>query len=177
MSRIAKKPVELPQGVTLEQKNGEVIVKGPKGQLTMLANPAVTIANEDNNITVRRVDDTKNARAQSGTTRALIANMVHGVSQGWQRVLDFVGVGYKAEVQGNKLVLSLGFSHPVEYVLPEGISAKVEKNTALTLEGIDKQKVGMVAAEVRGFRPPEPYKGKGVKYREEVIMRKEGKKK
>lgn len=173
MSRIGNKPVEIPKGVNIAL--GETIsVKGPKGQLEMPSNGLVQIVEEDGKLVFKRENDSRNARAAHGLMRALVANMVHGVSEGFERKLEINGVGYRAEVSGKKLVLALGFSHPVEYELPEGVSAKVEKNV-VTLAGIDKQLLGSAAAKIRGFRPPEPYKGKGVKYMEERILRKVGK--
>lgn len=173
MSRIGNKPIEVPKGVTVDV-GPAITVKGPKGQLQMDANPRVKLVQEDATLKCERADDSRESRAAHGLVRALVANMVHGVSQGFERKLEINGVGYRAEVSGKKLVLQLGFSHPIEYPLPEGVTASVDKNV-ITLAGIDKQVLGAVAADVRGFRPPEPYKGKGVKYVEERILRKVGK--
>jgi large subunit ribosomal protein L6 len=151
-----------------------VTVKGPKGQLALVAHPTVKVATEGAEIVCTRVEETAEGRAAHGLVRANVANMVTGVSTGFQKKLEINGVGYRAEVSGKKLVLQLGYSHPIEFQLPEGISAVVEKN-AVTLSGIDKQLLGLTAAKVRSFRPPEPYKGKGIKYAEETILRKVGK--
>jgi len=177
MSRLGKLPVEIPSGVTASVNAGLVSVKGPKGELSFQAPPLVDIAQEDNAITVRPADETSRARAMWGTARANIANMVQGVSQGFERDLELVGVGYRAQMQGADLKLALGFSHDVVYSPRPGIKLSVPKPTEIKIEGPDKQVVGQTAAEIRGFRPPEPYKGKGVKYAGEYIRRKEGKKK
>ena len=174
MSRIGKLPIELPKGVTVNSAGAALTVKGPKGQLQMNLHPKVKVATEGNEVVCTRADESRQSRAAHGLVRAHVANMVTGVSTGFQRKLEINGVGYRAEVSGKKLVLQLGFSHPVEYPLPEGIAAAVEKNQ-VTLSGIDKQLLGATAAKVRSFRPPEPYKGKGIKYVEETILRKAGK--
>jgi large subunit ribosomal protein L6 len=175
MSRVGRKPIPLPKGVTVQMAGDVVTVKGPKGQLQMTVHPAVKVAAEGNDLVCTRVDESRESRAAHGLVRANTANMVKGVSEGFQRRLEINGVGYRAEVSGGKkLVLQLGYSHPIEYPLPEGISAAVEKNQ-IVLSGIDKQALGAAAANVRDFRPPEPYKGKGIKYAEETILRKAGK--
>ena len=172
MSRIGKLPVVVPQGVTVEIKDGNTVsVKGPKGTLERTFAPAMGIELKDNEIIVTRPDDKKENKSLHGLTRALINNMVVGVHTGFTKVLEVNGVGYKAQKQGNKLVLSLGYSHPVEMVDPEGLESAVEGNK-ITVSGISKEKVGQYAAEIRGKRPPEPYKGKGIKYSDEIIRRK-----
>jgi len=176
MSRIGKKPVEIPSGVEVKLNKNTLSVKGPKGQLTRDFHPQITIKHEGSSISVERPSDHKMYRALHGLTRSLISNMVHGVTQGFERMLEINGVGYKADVQGQKLVLNLGYSHPINYELPKGISAAVDKQNNITLSGIDKEQLGQVAAEVRSFRPPEPYKGKGIRYAGEYVVRKEGKK-
>ena len=175
MSRIGKLPVVVPQGVTVEIKDGNTVsVKGPKGTLERTFAPAMGIELKDNEIIVTRPDDKKENKSLHGLTRALINNMVVGVHTGFTKVLEVNGVGYKAQKQGNKLVLSLGYSHPVEMVDPEGLESAVDGNK-ITVSGISKEKVGQYAAEIRGKRPPEPYKGKGIKYADEIIRRKVGK--
>ncbi len=174
MSRIGKKPIELPKGVDFSVKDGQIVVKGPKGQLETPLHPSVTVDQKDATVEFTRVGNSKPARAAHGLMRALTANMVTGVSKGFERALEINGVGYRAEVKGKQLVMQLGFSHPINFDLPEGVSAKVA-GTTITLSGIDKELVGKTAAKVRSFRPPEPYKGKGVKYVEEQIQRKVGK--
>ena len=174
MSRVGKQPIELPKGVTAQITGDKITVKGPKGSLDRALHPAIKVALEQDKIICTRSNDEGPARAAHGLMRALIANMAKGVSVGFERKLEINGVGYRAEVSGKKLVLNLGFSHPVEYALPEGVGALVEKNV-VTLSCIDKEQLGLAAAKVRSFRPPEPYKGKGVKYLEETILRKEGK--
>ena len=177
MSRVGKNPVEVPSGVEIAIKGGLVSAKGKLGNLEFQATNDVEITQEDGKVWVKPVNDSKKARAMWGTARARIQNMVAGVSQGFTRELEINGVGYRAAVQGNALNLQLGFSHDVAYPIPEGISIKCEKPTSITITGADKQQVGQVAAEIRSYRPPEPYKGKGVKYADEVVLRKEGKKK
>jgi len=173
MSRIGNNPVVVPKDVDVTL--GHIItVKGKKGSLDLKSNAFVNIKAEDDKIVFERAHNSRPARAAHGLMRALVANMVHGVSQGFERRLEINGVGYRAEVAGQKMTLQLGFSHPVIYDLPQGISAKVEKNIII-LSGIDKQLLGACAAKIRSFRPPEPYKGKGVKYLEERIIRKAGK--
>ncbi|MHC0039191.1 50S ribosomal protein L6 [Pseudoneobacillus sp. C159] len=175
MSRVGKKPIELPQGVTLTNNNGTVTVKGPKGELTRTFNPDMTITVEENVITVSRPSDSKEHRTIHGTTRALLSNMVEGVSKGFERNLELIGVGYRAQKQGSKLVLSVGYSHPVEFEPENGVEVEVPTNTKITVKGIDKERVGALAANIRGVRPPEPYKGKGIRYEGEFVRRKEGK--
>jgi large subunit ribosomal protein L6 len=177
MSRIAKQPVELPKGVEFQQSGTVVTVKGGKGSLSMDLNTEVQIAQDDGMLSFTPRSGSKFAIAMSGTTRALLANMVTGVSDGFERKLELVGVGYRAQAQGNKLNLTLGFSHPVVYDVPEGISIETPSQTEVLIKGTDKQKVGQVAAEIRRFRPPEPYKGKGVRYADERVVLKEAKKK
>lgn len=177
MSRVANSPVTLPSGVDLTLNGQNVVVKGGKGSLEFNVHASVQVSKEENVITFAARDGAKQSRALAGTTRALINNMVVGVSQGFEKRLLLQGVGYRAVLKGNVLNLSLGFSHPVDYELPEGITAECASQTEVVIRGIDKQAVGQVAAEVRGFRPPEPYKGKGVRYSDEVIRRKEAKKK
>ena len=177
MSRIAKEPVELPKGVEYSLSGTTVTLKGSKGSLSMDLNSEVELAHDDDKLAVKARSGSRFASAISGTTRALLANMVHGVSEGFEKKLELVGVGYRAKAQGSKLNLTLGFSHPVEYQVPEGVSVETPSQTEVVVKGIDKQKVGQVAAEIRHFRPPEPYKGKGVRYAGEHIVRKEAKKK
>ena len=175
MSRIGKLPVVIPAGVEVEIKEGNVVsVKGPKGTMEQKFAPAMCIEKKENEIIVTRPDDRKENKSLHGLTRALINNMVIGVSTGFAKVLEVNGVGYKAQKQGKKLVLSLGYSHPVEMEDPEGVESSVEGNK-ITVSGISKEKVGQYAAEIRGKRAPEPYKGKGIKYSDEIIRRKVGK--
>lgn len=175
MSRIGKQPIAVPAGVTVTiSPANEVVVKGPKGTLTQTFDSAMNIALEDNQVVVTRPNDLKRNRSLHGLTRTLIANMVEGVTNGFTKVLEINGVGYRAAKQGKKLVLSLGYSHPVEMEDPEGLSTAVDGNK-ITVSGIDKAAVGQFAAEIRDKRRPEPYKGKGIKYIDEVIRRKEGK--
>ena len=177
MSRVGKYPVPVPQGVTVDIKVDRIVVKGKKGELStqLLGNVKVTM--QDNLITVAPVDETKFARSMWGTTRANIQNLMIGVTEGFTKNLELQGVGFKVNQKGQLLVLFLGFSHEIYYVLPEGVEAKVEKNTSISLHGADKQRVGQVAAELRALRKPEPYKGKGVRYTTEFVRIKEGKKK
>ena len=177
MSRIAKYPVPLPKGVEATIAAEQITVKGPLGTLTQVLNGDVLIENQNNELSFKVANESREAKAMSGTLRALVFNMVQGVSQGFEKKLSLVGVGYKAAAQGKSLNLSLGFSHPVDYALPEGIKAETPSPTEIIIKGIDKQRVGQVAAEVRAFRPPEPYKGKGVRYIDEVVIIKETKKK
>ena len=177
MSRIANKPVALPKGVEANQSSGELVVKGPKGEMKMPVNPEVTINAEEGQLTFAPRSGSRFAHAMSGTTRALVNNMVTGVSDGFERKLELVGVGYRAQAQGNKLNLTLGFSHPVVHDVPEGVTVETPSQTEIIVKGADKQKVGQVAAEIRGYRPPEPYKGKGVRYSDERVVLKEAKKK
>ncbi len=174
MSRIGKKPVAIPGGVTVTLKDSFVAVKGPKGELQRPLPEGVKVTVDKAAVSVTRSSDEPAMRARHGLVRALIHNMIEGVTKGFERKLEINGVGYKAEVAGDKLNMALGFSHPIAFQLPKGISAKVEKNL-LTLGGIDRELLGQTAAKVRSFRPPEPYKGKGIKYVEEVVKRKVGK--
>jgi large subunit ribosomal protein L6 len=177
MSRIGKKPVTMPQGVTASLDGRTVTVKGPKGQLAFVLNEEVIGKLEGNEFTVDPRDDSKRARAMWGMSRTMVQNLATGVSAGFEKTLDIEGVGYRASVQGRNLVLALGFSHDVVYPIPEGITIACPRPTEIVISGIDRQRVGQVAAEIRDWRPPEPYKGKGVRYRGEFIFRKEGKKK
>jgi large subunit ribosomal protein L6 len=177
MSRVANKPVELPKGVEISQSSGELVVKGPKGQLAMPVNSEVEIKIEDNEVSFAPRSGSRFAHAMSGTSRSLVQNMVTGVSDGFERKLELVGVGYRAKAQGKSLNLTLGFSHPVDHAIPEGITVETPSQTEILVQGIDKQKVGQVAADIRSYRPPEPYKGKGVRYSDEHVVRKEAKKK
>ena len=177
MSRVAKKPVDLGKGVTAEIQGQTVTIKGAKGAMTFTANSDVEVKVDGSVVKVAPRSGGRLANAAAGTTRALIANMVTGVTTGFTRKLELVGVGYRASVQGQKLNLTLGFSHPVEYPIPKGISIKTPSQNEIIIEGMDRQQVGQVAAELRAYRPPEPYKGKGVKYSDEVIVLKEAKKK
>ncbi|MBQ5956790.1 MAG: 50S ribosomal protein L6 [Clostridia bacterium] len=177
MSRIGRQPVKLPANVTAEVgENNEVIIKGPKGELKQTFSGSVTIEKEDNSIVIKRSSDERNIRALHGLTRAIIANMVHGVTEGYQKGLDIVGVGYRAQLQGNKLVMALGFSHPVEIVPEEGITFEVPTANKIIVKGIDKHLVGQVAASIRAIKPPEPYNQKGIRYENEHVIKKEGKK-
>ncbi len=177
MSRIGKKPVAIPSGVTANIANGVLTVKGPKGTLTLSLVDEINYAVEDGAISVQPANDTKRARAFWGMQRTLVSNLVTGVTEGYTKVLLITGVGYRANAQGKNLKLQLGYSHDVDFAVPEGIEIKTPDNTTVEISGIDKQKVGQVAAEIRRWRKPEPYKGKGIKYRGEFIFRKEGKKK
>jgi large subunit ribosomal protein L6 len=174
MSRIGRKPIEIPKGVQVTITADAINAKGPKGTLKLARHKAVEIKEEKGTLVFARSGEDGPERAAHGLMRALVANLLTGVTQGFSKSLEINGVGYKAEIKGTMVVLSLGFSHPVEYKLPEGISAKVDKNL-LILSGIDKELVGAAAAKIRSFRPPEPYKGKGIKYVEETIIRKAGK--
>ena len=177
MSRVGQKPVEVPSGVEISIQDGLVKAKGKLGELSFSLGDQVSAAIDDGKVQVSPANDTKQAKAMWGTARARIQALVTGVSEGFTRNLEINGVGYRAAVQGSSLNLQLGYSHDVLYPIPEGISIKCEKPTSIQITGADKQKVGQVAAEIRAYRPPEPYKGKGVKYAEETILRKEGKKK
>ena len=177
MSRIAKAPVVIPAGVEVSFNGTEVTVKGAKASLTKTFNAAVVIKTEDNQVVCSPVDGVANGWAQAGTARSIINNMVAGVTVGFEKKLQLVGVGYRAKAQGKVLNLTLGFSHPVDHALPEGITVETPSQTEIVVKGADKQVVGQVAAEIRAYRPPEPYKGKGVKYADERILRKEAKKK
>jgi large subunit ribosomal protein L6 len=177
MSRIGKLPVAIPGGVNVTLTDDSLTVKGPKGELSMPIVEHVSLSQGEDGLTVKPVDDSKKARAMWGMQRALVANLVHGVTNGFEKDLELVGVGYRAQMQGSSLKLSLGLSHDVVYDAPDGITISCPKPTEVKIVGSDKQKVGQVAAEIRRFRPPEPYKGKGIKYAGEYIRRKEGKKK
>lgn len=174
MSRVAKAPIALPPGIELKVDGDRVNVKGPKGTLSLRLHSGVTLLQEAGVITVKPANDSDLPMA--GTFRALINNLVVGVSRGFEKKLTLVGVGYRAQVQNNNLTLTLGYSHPIEYRAPQGISIEAPSQTELVIKGCDKQKVGQVAAEIRSFRPPEPYKGKGVRYSDEQVARKEAKK-
>jgi large subunit ribosomal protein L6 len=176
MSRVAKNPIVLPQGVDVTLGDA-ITVKGPLGSVSFDANPAVRVEREGQSLLCKPVEGAVNAGALSGTVRAILANMVTGVSKGFERKLNLVGVGYRAQAQGDVLNLTLGFSHPVAHRMPEGVRCETPTQTEILIKGVDKQRVGQVAAEVRGYRPPEPYKGKGVRYADEVIVLKETKKK
>lgn len=175
MSRIGKLPIVVPSGVKISFADSLISVKGPKGSLSRQIMSVVTLAISDTSIVVSRCDDSIVARAAHGLTRTLINNMVVGVTSGFQRDLEINGVGYRAEVKGSELVLALGYSHPVNFAIPDGISIDVEKMTKLSVKGFDKELVGQTAAKIRSFRSPEPYKGKGIKYSDETILRKAGK--
>ena len=177
MSRVAKYPVAVPKGVDVTLAGESITVKGPLGSLTQAILPSVTIAREGDNLQCRAVEGTVNGGAMSGTMRALVNNMVTGVTKGFEKKLSLVGVGYKAQAQGSKLNLSLGFSHPVVHDMPAGIKVETPSPTEIVIKGTDRQVVGQVAAEVRAYRSPEPYKGKGVRYVDEVVVIKETKKK
>ena len=177
MFRIANAPVNLPSGVEVTLTGQLIKVKGSKGELEWNAHQLVSVAQEDATIKVSANDDSKNAVALAGTTRALINNMVAGVTNGFEKKLTIIGVGYRAQAQGQSLNLTLGFSHPVVYAVPEGVKVETPSNTEIIISGIDKQKVGQVAAEIRAYRKPEPYKGKGVRYSDEYVLRKQAKKK
>ncbi|MGE3145899.1 MAG: 50S ribosomal protein L6 [Pseudorhodoplanes sp.] len=177
MSRIGKKPVSVPQGVTANVEGQTVKVKGPKGALQLVIPDDVAVKMDKNAIQVDPKNESKRARSMWGTSRTLINNLMTGVTKGYERKLEITGVGYRAAVQGKNLQLSLGYSHEVNYPIPEGIAIATPKPTEIVITGIDRKKVGQVASEIREYRPPEPYKGKGVKYADEYIFRKEGKKK
>ncbi len=175
MSRVGKKPIPIPKEVKVVLTEGGLTVKGPKGELSRNMPPQLSLQLEGNQVLIRPQDDSQKVRALFGLFRTLVANMVKGVAEGFERVLEIQGVGYRAEIQGSQLVLNLGYSHPVPFQLPEGISAQVERQTRVVLKGIDRDLLGLTAARIRKFRPPEPYKGKGIKYQEEKIRRKVGK--
>ncbi|KPN64060.1 50S ribosomal protein L6 [Aliiroseovarius crassostreae] len=177
MSRIGKKPVELPAGVTASVSGQTVEVKGPKGTRSFTATDDVTISVEDNAVSVEPRGSSKRARQQWGMSRTMVQNMVTGVTEGFKKELEINGVGYRAQMQGNTLKLNLGYSHDVEFEAPEGVTVTAPKQTVIIVEGIDQQLVGQTAANIREWRKPEPYKGKGIKYKDEFIFRKEGKKK
>lgn len=175
MSRIGLKPIEIPAGVEVKLDANHVSVKGPKGELSKTLDENMIIKVEDNTITVERPNEEKLTRSLHGTTRSLISNMVEGVSKGFQKELEIIGVGYRAQMQGNKLVVNAGYSHPVEIEQEANIEFEVPKNTEIIVKGIDKERVGAIAANIRAIRPPEPYKGKGIRYKGEHVRRKEGK--
>lgn len=175
MSRVGKQPINIPQGVTVDYKEPVITVKGPKGTLSREVHPKVQLSIQDGVISIAPKEESRDARALWGLTRSLVNNMVVGVSTGFTRVLEVIGVGYRAEAQGQTLNLALGYSHPIEFPLPQGITAAVDKQNRITLEGYDKELLGLTAARLRALRKPEPYKGKGVKYAEEQIQRKVGK--
>jgi large subunit ribosomal protein L6 len=177
MSRVAKNPVVLPKGVEASLSAEQISIKGPLGTLTRALNRDVQIAQEDGKLMFKAANETKQSNAMSGTMRALLNNMVLGVTKGFERKLNLVGVGYRAQAQGDKLNLTLGFSHPVVHLMPKGIKVETPTQTEIIIKGTDKQQVGQVAAEVRAYRKPEPYKGKGVRYADEVVVLKETKKK
>jgi large subunit ribosomal protein L6 len=174
MSRVAKKPISIPKGVEINLNGRQLSMKGPKGNLQMDLHPSVSIEKSDTELSVKAADG---AMVMAGTTRALLNNMMVGVTRGYERKLNLVGVGYRAQAQGKKLNLTLGFSHPVEYAVPEGVKIETPSQTEILVSGVDKQKVGQAAADIRAYRPPEPYKGKGVRYSDERIVLKEAKKK
>ena len=176
MSRVGKSPITL-QGAEATLSDEKITVKGPLGTISQAANRLVKVVNDNGTLKFEPTDESREANAMSGTMRAIVANMVQGVTKGFERKLTLVGVGYRAQAQGDKLNLSLGFSHPVVHQMPEGVKAETPSQTEIVIKGIDKQKVGQTAAEVRGYRPPEPYKGKGVRYSDEVVILKETKKK
>lgn len=175
MSRIGNKPVVVPAGVTVAQSGNTVTVKGPKGELTREFSPNITLNISEGEVVLTRPDDTKENKTLHGTMRANLNNMVVGVSEGFEKALELIGVGYRAQLQGKKLVLNVGYSHPVEFETPEGITIEVPSNTQIVVKGSNKEVVGELAANIRGVRPPEPYKGKGIRYVGEYVRRKEGK--
>ena len=175
MSRIGNKPVVIPAGVTVDVKDHTVTVKGPKGELRYTFNQNISLEQREGEVVFTRPDDSKENKTIHGTTRAVFNNMVVGVTEGFQRELELIGVGYRAQLQGKKLVLNVGYSHPVEFTPEEGLEIEVPSNTKVIVKGYDKQKVGELAANIRGVRPPEPYKGKGIRYVDEFVRRKEGK--
>lgn len=175
MSRVGKLPINIPSGVSVSLKDYFLTVKGPKGTLSRRLPPELDINADQQTITIKRRDDSRQSRSLHGLARALVNNMVQGVSRGFKKTLEIAGVGYRADVQGNVLNLSLGYSHPVQFSLPEGISASVERQNVVHLEGIDKEMLGETAARIRALRPVEPYKGKGIRYSDEQVRRKVGK--
>lgn len=176
MSRIGNKVVVIPEGVTVTQEGNNVTVKGPKGELTRTFSADIKMNIEGNEVTFTRPNDSKEMKTIHGTTRANFNNMVVGVSEGFQKALELIGVGYRAQLQGSKLVLNVGYSHPVEIIPPAGVTVEVPANTQVIVKGANKEEVGELAANIRGTRPPEPYKGKGIRYKGEQVRRKEGKK-
>jgi large subunit ribosomal protein L6 len=177
MSRVAKAPVVIPKGVEVKLAGNQLNIKGPKGQLSHNVHPLIKVTQADGTLTFQRSNETPLARSVSGTTRALVNNMVNGVTKGFEKKLTIIGVGFRAAVQGKKLNLTLGYSHPIVYSIPEGVTIECPDQTNIVVRGADKQMVGQVAAEIRAYRAPEPYKGKGVRYTDETIVRKEAKKK
>ena len=177
MSRVANNPIEIPKGIEVNINGQEITVKGSKATLTHHIHDAVKVTKEENILKIAPLEKIENADAFAGTTRALLNNMVVGLNHGFEKKLTLIGVGYRAQVQGKKLSLALGFSHPVNYSIPDEITIETPSQTEIIIKGVDKQKVGQVAAEIRAYRPPEPYKGKGVRYADEEVIRKEGKKK
>ncbi|MFH0988595.1 MAG: 50S ribosomal protein L6 [bacterium] len=175
MSRIGRKPIQILKGINISAKDGSLVVKGPKGELSAQLHPNISVEVKESEMQVLRHSDEKKFRALHGLWRALIQNMVIGVSQGYSRKLEIVGVGYRAEMKGSKLHLQIGYSHPILFGAPEGIKLETPTQTSILISGIDKQLIGLVAAKIRSFRPPEPYKGKGIKYEGEYIRRKAGK--
>ncbi|WP_131668164.1 50S ribosomal protein L6 [Psychrobacter pygoscelis] len=177
MSRVAKAPVALPKGTSVTLNDRQVEVKGKNGTLSLRLHDLVELNQEDDTLLLSPAVDSKEAMMHTGTVRSLLNNMVHGVSEGFERRLQLIGVGYRAQVAGNKVNLNVGYSHPVEYILPEGVTAETPSQTEIILKSSDKQKLGQAAAKIRSFRPPEPYKGKGIRYSDEHVVRKEAKKK
>ncbi len=177
MSRVGKNPVELPQGISADLKGQTIKIKGPKGELSLDIHRNVAVKVENNQVLVSPANEERDTRALWATMQRRIQNMVQGVKDGYEKSLEITGVGYRCALQGKELVLQLGFSHEIRYAVPEGITIAVDKQTAIKITGIDKEQVGQVAAEIRGYKPPEPYKGKGIRYSNEQIIRKEGKKK
>jgi large subunit ribosomal protein L6 len=175
MSRVGKQPIPIPSGVKVTRDGGQITVKGPKGELSMQLQPGIAVMEEDSVLTLKQERTDREGPAMYGLSRALLANMVKGVSEGFSRTLEIQGTGYRATMKGKSLELLLGFSHPIEFAVPKGIEITVESPTKVVVKGIDKQQVGQVAAVIRGFRPPEPYKGKGVRYEGEHVRRKAGK--
>ncbi|OIJ21632.1 50S ribosomal protein L6 [Anaerobacillus alkalidiazotrophicus] len=175
MSRIGNKPVEIPAGVTVTLNNNTITIKGPKGELNREVHPDMVVKVEENTLTVERPSDNKLHRSLHGTTRSIISNMVEGVTKGYERALELIGVGYRASKQGQKLVLNVGYSHPVEITPEAGLEVEVPSNTKVIVKGIDKERVGALASNIRAVRLPEPYKGKGIRYEGEFVRRKEGK--
>jgi len=175
MSRVGLKPIVLPDGVSVSSSDATLRVSGPKGELETPIPPGITLVEEDGSVRFERADDNKQTRAYHGLARALAANAVTGVHSGFQRDLQIEGIGYRAKLEGKSLVLSLGFSHPVDFPVPEGIEIEVQDQNKITVRGIDKQRVGEISAQIRRFRPPDPYKGKGVRYADEIVKKKVGK--
>ncbi len=175
MSRVGRKPIQIIKGVTVAQQGGAVVVKGPKGELKASVHPSITVSVNESLVTLGRISEEKKVRALHGLWRANIQNMIHGVTEGYSKKLEIVGVGYRAEMKGKKLQLQLGYSHPIVFGAPDGIKIEAPTQTSIFISGTDKQLVGLVAAKIRSMKPPEPYKGKGIKYENEYIRRKAGK--